>query len=124
MLWAIVLAYALLKFILDVELNFIHIYAVLFIIEVSIMLLIGYYRPLDKAWSFRTEAKVDLSHWRYAIPASSTMVMGIILVYLLFSPIGLVGGISSPFWISVALLVFANLLVCKWALSRYDRGTV
>ena len=73
-----VLAYALLKFILDVELNFIHIYAVLFIIEVSIMLLIGYYRPLDKAWSFRTEAKVDLSDWRYAIPASPTMVMGII----------------------------------------------
>ena len=92
--------------------------------NILIQLTVPRQHQLDKAWSFRTEAKVDLSHWRYAIPASSTMVMGIILVYLLFSPIGLVGGISIPFWISVTLLVFANLLVCKWALSRYDRGTV
>ena len=89
------------------------------------MLLIGYYRPLDKAWTFKSDAKVDLSHWRYALPASSTMIMGIILVYLLFSPIGLVGGaIGSTFWILTGTLVVTNLLVCKWTLSRYDRNTI
>jgi len=119
-----VIAYTLLKFILSIELNFIHIYAVLFIIEVSIMLIIGHYRPLDKAWTFRSEAKVDLSQWRYALPASSTMIMAIILIYLLFSPIGLVGGISGTFWIATTLLIIANLIVCKWTLARYDRTAV
>ena len=53
------------------------------------------------------------------------MIMGIILVYLLFSPIGLVGGaIGSTFWILTGTLVVTNLLVCKWTLSRYDRNTI
>jgi len=119
-----VIAYAFLKFIWNIDLNFIHIYAVLFIIEVAIMLLIGYYRPMTNAWTFNSESKVDLTQWRYAIPASASMIMAMVFVYLLFSPIGLVGGIGKPFWIACVALLVTNLLICKWALARYDRQVI
>ena len=116
-----VIAYALLKFVLDIDLNFIHIYAVLFVIEVAIMLTIGYLRPTADAWHFKADAKVNLTPWRYAVAASATMVTAIILVYLLFSPFGLVGGIGTMFWMISTMLVVVNMVFCRWSLRRFDR---
>ena len=96
-----VVAYTLVKFVWDIDLHFIHIYAVLFVIEVAIMLAIGYFKPAEQDWQYRFETKVDLTPWRWGVPASMTMVSAIVLLYLLFSPIGLVGGLSSYFWIMV-----------------------
>ncbi|MEO0367081.1 MAG: solute:sodium symporter family transporter, partial [Pseudomonadota bacterium] len=54
-----VLAYGLLKFVLDdvVTLHFLHLYAVLFVIEVAIMLLCGVLRPRSEAWTYQPAAK-------------------------------------------------------------------
>ncbi len=92
-----VIAYATLQFILEVEINFIHIYAILFFIEVGIMLLVGYLKPTESDWTYDNEAQVSLVPWRYAYPASFVLLAGIALSYVLFSPIGLVGGISEYF---------------------------
>ena len=115
-----VIAYALLKFVWDIELNFIHIYAVLFVIEISIMLGIGYVWPSDKPWKFTPKAKVSLQPWRYAWAVSASLFTGIVLIYLVFSPVGLVGGFSQAFWPLVFIVVFINVVFCLWSLKRFD----
>ncbi|RBP48574.1 solute:sodium symporter family transporter [Arenicella xantha] len=119
-----VVAYALLKFVLDIELNFIHIYAVLFAIEVAMMLAIGYYLPRDTDWSFTPRSKVNMSPWRYATAASSTMVAAIVAVYLLFSPVGLVGGLSDWFWPLLIAVISINMVVCWWSVMRHKTISV
>jgi len=116
-----VIAYGLLKFVLDIELNFIHIYAVLFVIEVAIMLAFGIYSPRKDEGCFTKKALVDLTPWRYAWSASATLFASIVIVYLLFSPIGLVNGISALFWPAVAVVVLVNVVFCVWSVRRFDQ---
>ena len=116
-----VFAYALLKFVLDIELNFIHIYAVLFVLEVAIMLLVGHLKPTENDWQYDNQPKVSLAPWRYAYPASFTLVAGMIISYLVFSPIGLVGGITSEFWYYLALVIVVTVIASALALRQYDK---
>ena len=113
-----VLAYGLLKFVFDdlVTLHFIHLYAILFFIEVAIMLVVGIRYPRAAVWTYSTSHKVDLQPWRFAGPCAVTLMSCVIGLYLLFSPIGLVGGISLLFWFATSALIVANMAV--W-LSAY-----
>ena len=113
-----VLAYGLLKFVFDdlVTLHFIHLYAILFFIEVAIMLVVGMRYPRAAVWTYSTSHKVDLQPWRFARPCAVTLISCVIGLYLLFSPIGLVGGISTLFWFATSALIVANMAV--W-LSAY-----
>jgi len=116
-----IIAYTLLKFVFEIELNFIHIYALLFVIEISIMLAIGAWRPRERDWTFTPKAKVSMDPWKYSWAASSTMFSGIVLLYLLFSPIGLVNGMSAMFWPLVVIVIIVNLLFCLWSVKRFER---
>ena len=116
-----VVAYGVIKFLIDVDLHFIHLYAVLFIIEVAIMLFFGAIKPRLEGTHFTNKPKVDLTPWRYGWAVSSTMFAGIIALYLLFSPIGLVGGLSASFWVYLGLVIFGNIAICIWSLKRYDK---
>lgn len=102
----------------EVEMNFIHVYAILFFIEVFIMLLVGFYKPVVNTWSYQQAAKVDLTPWRFALPASSTMVSCIVIIYLLFSPLGLVGGFNPIFWWLMAATIILNCGFSYWAIQR------
>ncbi|MEM7361129.1 MAG: solute:sodium symporter family transporter [Pseudomonadota bacterium] len=113
-------AYTMLQFVLEVDLNFIHIYAVLFFIEVGIMLAIGYWKPATSDWTYQNTAKVSLKPWRYAQPVSATMLAGIVMLYLLFSPVGLVDGLSAYFWWSILAVILVNTFACWYTLKRYD----
>ena len=101
-----IVAYAMLKFVIEVDINFIHIYAILFFIEVGIMLAIGYYKPLPEAWHYQKKSVVDMTPWAYALPVAITLFSGIVMIYVLFSPIGLVGGISPSFWYVIGAIVY------------------
>ena len=105
-----IIAYALLQFILNdyVNIHFIHLYAILFSLEVGIMLLIGYLFPRETLWVFRKKDLVDLTPWKYAFPCAVSLLSCVVGVYLLFSPIGLVDGISNYFAPLVALLIGLN----------------
>jgi SSS family solute:Na+ symporter len=116
-----VIAYALLKFVIDVDINFIHIYAILFFIELGIMLLIGYWRPLDKPWKFTNKSQVDMTPWAYGIPVAITMVSCVVIIYLLFSPIGLVGGLSGAFWPALSAVVLINGVLCWFSVKRWSK---
>jgi SSS family solute:Na+ symporter len=113
-----ILAYGLLKFVFDdvVTLHFIHLYAILFFIEVAIMLAVGMRYPRTEVWTYSTSHQVDLQPWRFAGPCAVTLISSVIALYLLFSPIGLVGGISTLFWFAISALVAVN--IAAW-LSAY-----
>ncbi len=112
-----VIAYGLLRFALEdvVTLHFIHQYAALFVIEVGIMLACGALRPRESEWRFTRNEKVDMEPWAFAKPLAVTLLSCVVATYLLFSPIGLVGGWSAWFAPLMAALVLTNAVV--WALA-------
>lgn len=121
-----VIAYGLLKFVWEVEINFIHIYAILFAIELAIMLFIGKLYPMATPWQFIPKAEVNMTPWRYAIPCAIVLVSLIATLYLMFSPIGFVGGLSSAFtpilltlWATCFIAVGVSL---KWWRVKYENG--
>lgn len=117
-----VLAYGLLKFVFAdvVTIHFLHLYAILFVIEAAIMLLVGQRYPRATAWTYSTTSKVDMQPWRFGIPCAITLLSCVVGLYLLFSQIGLVGGISTLFWPLICILVVINIV--SWVLS-YRRET-
>ena len=119
-----IIAYGLLQFVWQVEINFIHIYAILFAIELTIMLVIGRMYPMTTAWHFSPKAEVDMTPWHLAIPCAIVLVGLIISLYLMFSPIGFVGGISRAFvpslialWCTCFIAIGISL---KWWRSKYE----
>lgn len=108
-----VIAYGLLRFVFDdvVTLHFLHVYAILFVIEVAIMLLFGRLQPRSENWSYQPVQGVDLTPWRYAIPCAFTLMSCVVALYLLFSPVGLVGGLSAAFWPLMLSLLAVNVVV-------------
>lgn len=108
-----VIAYGLLKFVFAdiVTLHFLHLYAVLFFIEVAIMLAAGYFAPRKTEWVFTPNDKVDLTPWRFAAPTAITLFSCVIGVYILFSPIGLANGVlGSLFYAAMVGLALINLV--------------
>ena len=119
-----VVAYGLAQFVFDdvITLHFLHQYAVLFVVEVAIMLAAGQWRPRAEPWQYVRRDLVDLTPWRYAKPVAFTLLSAVVFLYLLFSQVGLVDGLSPAFWPSVAVLVGINALV--WWRSTTKGKTV
>jgi SSS family solute:Na+ symporter len=104
-----VLTYGCLQFLFkeEVPLHFLHLYAVLFAIEVAIMLTLGLWRPRTEAWIYHQQKTLDLNPWNYAVPCATTLLSCVLSLYLLFSPLGLVGGLSHYFVpCLIAVIVF------------------
>ena len=115
-----VIAYGLLQFVLEVEISFIHVYAILFVVEVAIMALIGVLRPASP-WQYERRERVDMTPWRFAVPVSIVLFAGIVLMYLLFSPIGLVGGVGGAFYLALSGLVLLTVTLCWLADRRWKQ---
>lgn len=116
-----IVVYGLLKFVLDVDIHFIHLYAILFVIEVAIMLLFGYYRPMKTAYQYEDRHAVDMVPWRYAHPVSINMVALIIISYLFFSDFGVVSGDLTHFYWLSGLVMTLNLCLCYLSIQRWNR---
>ena len=117
-----VVAYALLQFVFDdyINIHFLHLYAILFFVEIAIMLVIGHFMPRQVPWKFDHNEAVDMSPWVYALPVCLTLFSSIVGLYVLFSPIGLVGGFGSMFWPVISLIVAANILGWHLCLTRWN----
>ena len=113
-----VVAYGLLKFVWPLDIHFIHLYAVLFGIEVAIMLVIGYLAPRAEAWHYQPNQVVDMTPWRLALPTAIVLAAGIVVIYILFSPIGLVGGVGPEFYVAMTVVVAVTGLLC-WLSITY-----
>ncbi len=116
-----IIAYALLKFVLDIDINFIHIYAILFFIETGIMLAIGAAIPRKDKTIFTKSSSVDLHPWKYALPVAINLAAMIIMLYILFSPIGFVNKLSPLFWPSILSVLAIDLVLCVFTLKLWRK---
>ncbi len=116
-----VITYGILKFVIEVDINFIHIYAILFVIEVSMMLLIGHLYPREGEIIFKSTGSVNLVPWKYAQPVAITLAALIVQLYLLFSPIGLVDGFSVYYLPCSLSVLLINILFCSIVIQRWNR---
>ncbi|MDA8921272.1 solute:sodium symporter family transporter [Gammaproteobacteria bacterium] len=106
-------AYGLLQFVLkeQVAIHFLHLYAILFFIEIGIMLAVGYWRPRAELWTYTTVSRVDMSPWALAGPCAVTLFSCVVALYLTFSPLGLVGGGSTLYGPILGLLLVMNAAI-------------
>lgn len=96
-------------FAVNITLNFIHIYMFLFWAEVAIMLVISKIRPRETEYVYQNNPKVELKPWRLTPLVSVILVGCVVLMYVIFSPIGLAysNGIVSPSFGVVVLVLLA-----------------
>ena len=109
-----IIAYALLQFIYDdhVDLHFLHLYAILFAVEIGIMLLVGRLYPRrDDPHCDSNLLAVPMQPWGFAVPCSLSLGSSVIALYVLLSPIGLAGEPNILFWPTNIVLISINLLV-------------
>ncbi|MEM8725190.1 MAG: solute:sodium symporter family transporter, partial [Pseudomonadota bacterium] len=111
--------YGLLRFVFDdvVTLHFIHLYAVLFVIEVGIMLACGALAPREQAWEFTRNEQVDMTPWRFAKPLAVTLFSCVVATYLLFSPLGVASEAGPEMLFGVLVSAIGLLNVAVWSLA-------
>ncbi|XXM70697.1 solute:sodium symporter family transporter [Lysinibacillus sphaericus] len=105
--------------------NFIHIYGILFIAEVLLMILIGFYKPMEKPYVYRYSPKVDMAPWKWSIPASIVLLASVAVTYFIFSPVGLAyeEGIISPwFWPAIAGITLIAALCIYLSLKHWNNN--
>ena len=109
-----IVAYGTFQFALKdlVPVHFLHLYAILFVLEVAMMLAIGYWRPRQRRLAITQTAEVDLTPWAYAQPCAITLLSCVVALYVVFSPVGLVGTGSNLF--APVLLGLLALNVAFW----------
>jgi SSS family solute:Na+ symporter len=67
------------------SLHFLDILAILFVLNIMIMLIIGYFKPREKAYVQEYTKQVDITPWKYLKPASITICVIVIGVYIYFA---------------------------------------
>ena len=108
-----VITYGLSLFVFEFDIHYVHLYGIMFFANITLMLIIGQLYPLDEPWTFHSTAKtVDMTPWKYAIPGSMTLLTLIIILYIIFSPLGLVNGLGAYFWPFVAGVLLLNVILC------------
>ncbi len=110
-----VVAYGLLRFVFEdtITLHFLHQYAILFAIEVGIMLVAGHLRPRTDVRETKPARVVDLTPWRFAMPCSVTLMSCVFALYLLLSDFGVASGqgLSVEFGAAIAGLAVVNGMI-------------
>lgn len=89
-----VLMYINTQFILKVELHFLHVMAILFVLNGLLMMAIAALKPRPQAWAPRVTNDVDLSGWNLVRPVSVAICALAIGNYMLLAPI-------SKLWLMV-----------------------
>lgn len=102
--------------------HFLHLYAILFAIEVLMMLVIGQWWPRINGPCVQPKAAVDLTPWAYAQPCAFTLLSCVVALYVVFSPIGLVGDGSALFAPVLLGLAAINMLMWLWWHRRLNAG--
>lgn len=105
----------------QVALHFLHLYAILFVIEVGFMLLMGYRKPAHKVRVMHTPP-VDMTPWPHAKACAVTLLSCVVGLYCLFSPLGLVasGGIGLGFGAVMATLLVINAVFWQQSVRAHD----
>ena len=102
-----IVAYGLMQFVFQslIDIHFLHLYAILFVIEITLMLTIGWLYPSQARAASPDKVEIDMTPWPHAIACSTTLFSCVIALYALFSPIGLAGSSGcSITWLMLGLI--------------------
>ncbi|MBP1915446.1 SSS family solute:Na+ symporter [Lederbergia galactosidilyticus] len=108
---------------INLNINFIYVYGVLFFVEIFIMLVIGKFKPLSEPYQFERNHKVEMVPWKYTIFTSIWLISLVVLMYIVFSPIGFAyqKGIVSPMFLPVILILLGLTAVLSWySINRWN----
>ena len=70
-------------FILDVDIHFVHIWGIEFLLNVTVMFLVSRFYPVTRDVSMKSLDILDLTEWKYAKMMSVILVIVTILIYVL-----------------------------------------
>lgn len=117
--------YGMMQFVYKVNISFLHVLGMLFVLCVIIMVIIGYIAPMKTPYVQSIKNEISLTHWRYAKPMSALIVTTTIYVYTLLSHSGLVGfteNIGNRFMIITAVYIVLSavlfVLVDKMGMAK------
>lgn len=82
--------YALYKFVLDIDIHYLHVYGILFACCCLIMYISAKLKPLEVPYKDYDAKVVDLTPWKWANSAAAFLITTTIYVYLIFSKAGIV----------------------------------
>ncbi len=79
------LFYILTTFVLKIDLHFIHIWGIEFVLNILVMLGVSYFYKNENPYTPVHTGEVDITPWKYTKPVSIFLVITTILVYYLLS---------------------------------------
>ncbi|WP_040365536.1 solute:sodium symporter family transporter [Priestia filamentosa] len=109
---------------IPININYIHVYGILFFTEIVIMLAISRISPRKEAWKFTPKPKVDMKPWKYSLFTSIVLIGFVFAFYLVFSPLGLAykqGYVSPYFWPSLGLLSIVTISIAILSVKKWNK---
>ncbi|NML23844.1 solute:sodium symporter family transporter [Pseudoflavitalea sp. G-6-1-2] len=85
-----IVCYGVTQLFFETGLHFLHILAILFLITCSLMLLIGRWKPMAVPYQLKLNNHVNIDPWKNRKIYAALLLLITILIYLVFSPWGLV----------------------------------
>lgn len=82
--------YSLYKFVFNIKIHYLHVYAILFVCCVFIMIISGMIAPRKEPYIQKYTKQVNLKSWIYAKPLSSIVIATFVYIYVIFSPLGII----------------------------------
>ncbi|WP_394152609.1 solute:sodium symporter family transporter [Vibrio maritimus] len=82
-------AYALSLFVFQFDIHFLHLTGVLFLATAILMVVIGKFAPQVNDYQPTQANVVNLEHWVHAKKLAAVICVGVIALYILFSPLGI-----------------------------------
>ena len=80
--------YVTTTFILKVNIHFIHIWGIEFILNLIVMFVVSYFYPVKRTFNIADVQVVDMHHWKYAKPMGLSLIAITILIYILLGQAG------------------------------------
>lgn len=82
-------SYVLSQFIIQIDMHFLHSLAIIFLLTVLIMVCIGWCWPMENAYKIQINNNVDIAPWKSRRWFYLLLILGMVGVYIVFSPLGL-----------------------------------
>lgn len=73
------------------KLHWLHTVGLNFLLMLGIMIVVRFVKPIAKPYQQRYTGQVNIEHWKYVKPASSCVIILLIVLYVVFSDIGILG---------------------------------
>ena len=77
--------YLITSFVLKVNIHFVHVWGIEFVLNILVMLLVSYFYKNQNNYSVTYTGEVNITPWKYAVPVGILLIIITILIYILLS---------------------------------------